>query len=206
MYLQFSSLLEWDYWLFSLINGRWHTGFLDQIFPFWRDEFFWMPLYLFVILFLGQNFKPRQALYIVLFAVITIVLSDQLSSSVIKPLFERLRPCRNPLLADTVRLLVPCGSGKSFVSAHATNHFAFAVYLSVLFGALFPRLPLFALFWAASVAYGQVYVGVHYPSDVVGGALLGIAIGFFTAKTAQFMLMQKNCPLVADVEVKSPTE
>lgn len=195
IYQIINRLLEWDYWLFSIINGQWYNAFGDTIFPFWRDEFFWMPLYTFLVLFLWQNFKTQQTLYILLFAIITITLSDQIASDIIKPLFERLRPCRDPLWADTVRLLVPCRSGKSFVSAHATNHFAFAIYISLLFRPLFARLFVVALLWAASVSYGQVYVGVHYPSDVVGGAILGIAIGVFTAKMAQFMLAREGFSL-----------
>jgi membrane-associated phospholipid phosphatase len=173
------TILYYDYLLFQLINGTWHHPFFDAIIPLWRDEFFWMPLYLFFILFVCLNYR-KQAPYILLFAVITIVLCDQTASNLIKPFFARLRPCRESFFSETLHLLVPCGSGKSFVSAHATNHFGIATYIWLVFRHDFKWLLPVAFFWAASIAYGQVYVGVHYPSDVICGGILGILIGAWT--------------------------
>ncbi len=182
-----NQLLAYDYYLFQLLNGVWHNSFFDALLPFWRDEFFWMPLYLFLGAFVWLNYR-RQAPYILLFALVTAVLTDQIAGNVIKPYFERLRPCREAFFTDTLRLLIPCGSGKSFVSGHATNHFGIATYVWWLFGDQFKWLLPLGLLWAASICYGQVYVGVHYPSDVLCGALLGIGIGLWTGYwTKQFI-------------------
>jgi len=100
----------------------------------------------------------------------TILLSDQLNSAYVKHIFERVRPCH---VLEDVRLLVSCGSGYSFPSSHAVNNFAGAFVL-----AYFVRRAAWA-FWAfaATVAFSRVYVGVHYPADVVAGAILGIGCG-----------------------------
>jgi len=93
----------------------------------------------------------------------------------------RVRPCNDPVLSDIVRDLVQCGSGYSFPSTHATNHFAMAIFIAMTLGAKRPLLWLGCLLWAGSVSYAQIYVGVHYPLDIIGGALLGIMIGLFTS-------------------------
>ncbi len=90
---------------------------------------------------------------------------------------QRPRPCQNEALKEEVRLLVPCGSGYSFTSNHATNHFALAVFFAGTLGVFFKRWRWLLFLWAALVAYAQVYVGVHYPLDVAAGALLGMTIG-----------------------------
>jgi len=184
-------LLQLDYQIFYLLNGILHNGILDAVVPFWREKYFWAPLYLFLLTFLAYNYRSNFWV-IVLFAVLTLVLSDQLSSGLIKPWINRLRPCNDSNLLETIRVLVPCGSGKSFVSSHATNHFAIAVYFILLFGKEYKWLLPLGLLWAASIAYGQVYVGVHFPMDIFAGALLGILIGRLTGTLASKRLFAKN--------------
>lgn len=184
----FEQLLQLDFALFQLINEQWHNGFLDTVLPFWRSQYFWGPLYLFFLVFMLYNYHPKTVLGISVFLLLAFFLSDQLSAGVIKSLIPRLRPCRTPELAETVRLLVPCGSGKSFVSAHATNHFAIAVYVGRMFRHEFKWLLPVLLVWAASIAYAQVYVGLHFPTDVVAGAVLGVIIGGLVSRVANIWL------------------
>ena len=108
-----------------------------------------------------------------------------MSSELVKKTVRRIRPCNDPELQEEVKLLVSCGAGYSFTSSHATNHFAVAAFISMTLGLLYRwiRLPLFL--WAASIAFGQVYVGVHYPLDVIGGGILGVLIGFIIARLYQ---------------------
>jgi len=172
-------LTRWDYYFFELLNERWHHPLLDMLMPLWTHPFFWLPLYLFITLFIVLNY-PRQSVRLFVCILLTVVLADQLSSGVIKPFFDRLRPCHVPELTDNLRLLVGCGSGKSFVSGHATNHFGLAFCWIVLFGGRFRWIIPVLLVWAASVAYSRVYVGVHFPGDILGGAVLGMLIGCTT--------------------------
>ncbi len=116
-------------------------------------------------------------------ALVTILLSDQISSTVVKPFFERIRPCNDPVMQSGLRLLLDgCGAGYSFTSSHATNHFALAVYLTFTLRTWIGRYAWILFLWAATIAYAQVYAGVHYPLDVIGGALLGSAIGYWTSR------------------------
>ena len=175
-------LIRADRKLFALINQQLSHPFLDAIFPWWRETITWTPLYLFLLIFVIANAKKSSLPWIIM-ALITILLSDQISSSIIKPIFARLRPCNEPELAGSVRLLLDgCGAGYSFTSSHATNHFAIAAFLMITLQNWLKGYGWIFLLWAGTVAYGQVYVGVHYPLDIVGGALLGSGIGFFTAR------------------------
>jgi len=167
----------YDEWLFHLLNGEWYNALFDAIIPYWRSKYVWIPLYIFIISFLLINFRKR-GLVIILFAVATVGVADFASSKIVKPLVERVRPCNDTTLPFEVRELVKCGGGYSFTSSHATNHFAIAVFLSLALGFLGKKWITWALLgWAASIAYGQIYVGVHYPLDVIAGAALGSFIG-----------------------------
>lgn len=175
----------WDQQIFQLVNGHWTHPILDSIYPWWREGSTWFPAYLFLVVFVVLNFKWK-AFPFILFAVATIVLTDQVSSAVIKPLVERVRPCRDPAMEGKVRLLLNgCSGGYSFPSSHATNHFGFALYLFLTMGALLKKWKWLLLVWAASIAYGQVYVGVHYPIDVLAGSLLGCCLGALCAWSYQ---------------------
>jgi undecaprenyl-diphosphatase len=178
-----SGLKAADQYLFQLVNAAWTNSALDAIYPWWREANTWVPLYLFLILFSLMNFG-RKAIPWILFAVLTVVLTDQISSTLIKNWVERLRPCSDPAFADKVRLLLNhCSGGYSFPSSHATNHFGFAMYVFMTLRPVFKKWSWLFFVWAASIAYGQVYVGVHYPADVLFGSGLGLLLGYGTAKT-----------------------
>ena len=116
------------------------------------------------------------------FAGITILLTDQIASSIIKPAVHRLRPCNDPAVLPDMHLLVDCGPGFSFISSHASNHFGIAVFLILILRKRFSWITPPALLWATLICFAQVYVGLHYPLDVIGGALLGVVIGMITGR------------------------
>lgn len=175
------ALLEFDQSLFHFLNGSRHSPFLDAILPHWREKTTWIPLYAIGVIWLGYHFRLR-ALPFLLCIGLAVGIADQLSASVIKPSVERPRPCREAALAEPARVLVGCGGGYSFPSAHATNHFAVAVFVLLTWGLTWGRWRYLLLLWAASIALGQVYVGVHYPLDITFGALLGTGIGWGISK------------------------
>jgi membrane-associated phospholipid phosphatase len=169
------NIVQIDHFFFHYLNGVWRASFLDTCLPYCRDAKTWLPLYLFILYYTFKNYQ-KFFIQILLVVGLSVALSDSVSSHIIKPLVHRLRPCNEPYLQGEVVNLIPCGSGFSFTSSHAANHFALAMIFSLL---IFPKnkLAQYVFFaWASLVAYSQVYVGVHYPIDVLSGALLGIAI------------------------------
>lgn len=174
-------LINWDYIAWYQVNVAWTNAVLDFILPFMRNQWFWAPLYLFLLVFMPKNFGRTGWMWCLGF-LLTFAISDLTSASVIKPYVMRLRPCRDPLIADVVRILVPCGSGQSFPSSHATNHFALAIFAIFSLKDRYKKLWLIALPWAIIIGYSQIYVGVHFPLDVIFGALLGTTIGIVTGR------------------------
>ncbi len=170
----------WDSELFLVIHSRWTADWLDFLVPFWRDKRTWVPLYVLLGFLIIQKNRLTGVLIAAL-AGFSVGLADGASSALIKPLVGRLRPCRTPELALEIRHLVECGPGLSFPSSHATNHFALAVLLYMLFHKRYPVASWAGLLWALSIGYAQVYAGLHFPLDVIAGSLLGAAIGWLVS-------------------------
>jgi len=170
------SLLQFDRWLFHKINQTWTFPFFDGVMPFLRQQEFWYCFYLFLLVFALYNFGVRGCWWVLGF-IMTAVVGDLVSSHLIKGLFFRLRPCRDPDMIDQVRVLVNyCPQNSSFTSSHACNHFALAWFIFLTLNQTGPWRWLLFL-WAFIICYAQIYVGVHYPLDILGGALIGSVIG-----------------------------
>ncbi|MFQ5329677.1 MAG: phosphatase PAP2 family protein [Thermodesulfobacteriota bacterium] len=156
--------------VFYLVNTRLTAGFLDLFMPFItsKSNFTVVILILWVGGLIVGGRKSRQALLLLL---LVVAFSDFLSSSIFKELFQRVRPC---VALENVHLLVGCSGSFSFPSSHATNIFAAMVWLALHYR---KGRPIF-LIVAILVAYSRIYVGVHYPLDVIGGACLGTSVAF----------------------------
>ncbi|MFM8592696.1 MAG: phosphatase PAP2 family protein [Sphingomonadales bacterium] len=166
-----------DRWVFRLINRQLAWSGLDELFPLWRTPEFWMPLYLFVLCFMLLNFR-KKALWWIFYFALTVSLMDMMGNKLIKQTVQRIRPCNDPAMFDSLILRVPnCGTGYSFISNHAANHFAMAMFAFLTIGSLAGRWRWLFFVWAFSIGWAQIYVGVHYPSDVVGGAGVGLLVG-----------------------------
>jgi undecaprenyl-diphosphatase len=140
----------------------------------------WAPLYLAILIFLGMKYK-RKFLIILLFIILAVTLADQLSVQLFKNLVHRLRPCHEPSLEGLVHLVNgECGGMFGFVSSHAANSFNVAL-LSLLF--IKKRwYTISIILWALVIGYSRIYLGVHYPGDVICGSLLGALIGWSVYK------------------------
>ncbi|WP_291401847.1 phosphatase PAP2 family protein [Daejeonella sp.] len=174
-------LVQFDRDLFFAINHGLSNGFFDWLMPILRDRYTWVLLYLFIIVFSIKNYG-KQGFIMILFLAMTFGISDFLSSSVIKPSVQRLRPCNETEIKIKVNNLVDCGTGYSFPSSHATNHFAIAVFLIMMFYHKWKIILPIGILWAASISFAQIYVGVHYPIDILTGRLLGSSIGLGMSK------------------------
>jgi undecaprenyl-diphosphatase len=172
-------LLRLDLRLFFRINNQWQHPWLDAVLPWMREAYFWAPLYLFLALFVIINYKWKGFFWIVFF-IVSFGIADQ-TSSFLKDTFGRIRPCRDPLLSQFVRVLVSyCPMSGSFTSNHAANHFALGTFCFITLKPAFQHFVWLFIAWAVIIGYSQVYVGVHYPLDIAGGALLGTMIGLLS--------------------------
>lgn len=180
--------LKWieniDRLLFLLINHDADHAFLDNIMIALRNPFTWIPLYIFMLYVAIKNARARWWLFALL-TLVCFALTDSISASVLKPLFERPRPCIE--LRGMARSLVGCGGIYSMPSSHAANHFGLAAFwfwsIFVITGKKWNWLWL----WAFAIGYAQIYVGKHYPSDIVVGAMLGCGIGIICARIFELL-------------------
>lgn len=156
--------------IFLSINGS-HNEFWDGVMKVMSAKVPWIPLYAVLLVMVYLAYRKRWWLVLVSVALL-VVLSDQLSV-LVKNSVERYRPCHNLELKELVHLVDGCGGMFGFVSSHAANTFGLAMLLSLLLRKRWKYFPLLIFAWALLVSYSRIYNGVHYPADIIGGALLG---------------------------------
>lgn len=175
-------LEHWDQLLFIKLNSDWTNSWFDALMPWMRNALHWSPVYLFLIVFMLLNFRAKGAWWC-LFFVATIALTDMTGTYLFKHTVHRIRPCNDPGFFFHVRLLVDyCSYGFSFISNHAANHFAIASFFYITMRHVLGKWVALGFLWAAIVGYAQIYVGVHYPLDVLAGSLLGLTTGTLTGR------------------------
>lgn len=166
------TLVNLDRNLFLFINSL-HNDFMDVVMWWVADRFFWIPLYAILAVLLVRRFG-RQGYFMMLFAVVLIILSDQ-GSVMMKNFFERHRPCHDESLSFLVHTVNnKCGGKYGFVSSHAANTMAVFTYILVLGRNYYPTITAITGFWVLLVGYCRVYMGVHFPADIIGGWIIGI--------------------------------
>lgn len=169
-----------DHELFLFLNGL-HVDWLDPVMTFISSEMGWIPFYAILLYLVFRKSGWRGLLFVVIGVVILITCSDQLSSHVFKPVFHRLRPCHDPLIQDLVHLPNGhCGGQYGFISSHACNTFALASFIALIMNKFYKKIGLLMFIWAALVSYSRIYMGVHFPGDVLCGAAVGMILGFGT--------------------------
>jgi len=175
--------------LFLWLNGH-HSPVWDNIMWFISGKLQWVPLYLILIGYLIYKYKA-SSIYIIIAIAIAVTMADQLSVKAFKEVFQRLRPSNNPEISNLVHVVNNYRGGLyGFVSNHAANTFALAGFLSFLFK---NRIFTFSIFiWALIVSYSRIYLGVHYPCDVLCGAFLGLLCGWLVYITYVF-IHKKYC-------------
>jgi membrane-associated phospholipid phosphatase len=181
------TLGSFDRFFFFLINHDLRNGFFDFLLPLLRVRELWYPLYIIAGVWLIYKFR-WMGLFLILAAVLNFAITDFVSNN-IKKSVKRPRPCHNMEIQHfvTVRAFgdkVPeCGGKYGFISSHAANHFGLAMIFGLFFIRKYRWLLPAALCWAALISISQVYVGLHYPADVLGGAIFGCLSGLLITKT-----------------------
>lgn len=168
-------LIQWDKELLVVLNG-FHTPWLDPVMLLMTRTLFWFPLYVFLIFLLFRNFRNRAWLLLIGVA-FTLLLSDQLTSELIKPFFARLRPSHDPSLAGVLHLVNGYRADEyGFSSGHAANTFGLAVFIWFTFRSIYKWMALIFI-WAGFMTYTRIYLGVHFPGDILAGIVLGLCCG-----------------------------
>ena len=182
------SLLKWldqvDRSIFRTIQQG-SSPFLDWLMPWLREPAIWIPVYVFMLYYAFRGFRTsrtragmKTALLFIALSIITVALTDSITAQVLKPVFGRLRPCHDPDMQTLLRNLVSCGGLYSMPSNHAANHFGLAALWYFAIRSVNGRRWLWLWLWAAIICYAQVYVGKHYPFDVLVGAIFGTLLGW----------------------------
>lgn len=176
-----ASLEKADQALFEQINGHWTNTFFDSLLPWMRTSEHWFAFYIALVGYLFYKWGWKAWKWLLTVA-ITVALSDQVSSFIFKPFVHRLRPCNDPALLNKVNLLIgTCPSSFSFTSSHAANHFSLAMFVFMSLQPLFKKYTYLFFVWAGIISYAQIYVGVHYPLDILAGTLIGLLMGYVGA-------------------------
>ncbi|MCD1117681.1 phosphatase PAP2 family protein [Chryseobacterium turcicum] len=182
-------IIQEDKNLFLYLNNLGDTPF-DQFWMMISATWIWVPLYVILCYLLYKNFKLKSLLYILLFVAIGVTVSDQVSG-IFKYGVARLRPCHDPSLHNVMRI-VKCGGQYGFYSAHASNTFFLASFLSFLLKDKLRWFPYAIFVWAAVVAYSRIYLGVHFPIDILVGAFVGTLLGGIFAMLAKKVINKQT--------------
>lgn len=169
-------------WL--LVINRAHSAHLDQMMRLLSDKLVWVPLYAALVGFSIWKMGWKSGLTASLFLVAAVGLSDQTASALFKPLFQRLRPCHDPSVMALLHLPDGCGGQYGFASSHASNTICVAIFYIILFSRKFMGFWTL-LGWAGMVSYSRIYLGAHYPGDILVGAIIGAFWAWFAWKIFQ---------------------
>ena len=186
--------IDIDSQLFLFLNGL-HADWLDPIMIAITKMWVWLPIYLFLVYLTKKQYGKRC--WMIFLAVGLVVLcSDQLSAHVCKPVFQRLRPCYNIDFQELIYLPKGMAGGRyGFVSSHAANTFAIGTFLTAALRKNTKWIGWLLFMWAFLSSYSRIYIGYHYPGDILCGAVLGILIGLIIWKLFQILekrLEKKN--------------
>jgi membrane-associated phospholipid phosphatase len=175
--LSFVDTLEnLDRELFILIHAKMSGPGADWFFKLLRNALTWIPLYAFVLYWIIR-YQKRNAWQFILLTLIVFAITDHTSAAIMKPYFARLRPCFDPVLEDHIRGVISCGGRYGMPSTHASNHFGMASFWFFSISWMSKKRWYWLWLWAFMIGYAQVYVGKHFPGDILAGALLGTLVG-----------------------------
>lgn len=179
------TLLQYDRELFLFLNNLGSTTW-DGFWLAYTNKVHWIPFYLILLFLMFKKFDRKVLLLIVLIVPLMILFTDQ-GTNLFKDGFQRLRPCREESLQGLMRMVKDYCGVYGFFSGHSSNSMAIAVFAGLLLKPYYKYLVFILLFWAAGMAYSRVYIGVHYPLDIICGMIFGAFSGFIFYKLKGYL-------------------
>ncbi|WP_033956603.1 phosphatase PAP2 family protein [Psychroserpens jangbogonensis] len=180
-------LVKLDTELFVYLNGL-GTETWDAFWMFYTTKFNWIPFYALLLFLLYKRLTMKMFLITILVIALMITFTDQITNLFKKMLVLRLRPCYNPEIDDIIRLVKrSCGGKYGYFSGHASNSMAVAVFMSLMLRSKYKYITYILVVWAIAMGYSRIYVGVHYPLDVLSGMLFGAFSGFLFYKLFKYL-------------------
>ncbi|HVX51944.1 MAG TPA: phosphatase PAP2 family protein [Chitinophagaceae bacterium] len=170
-----------DKQVFTFIHSVIATNWLDAVMLLIRNPLVWVPLYCFMI-YWAIRYQKKHAFKFIGLTIVTVAFTDFVSASVMKQFFERPRPCYSIGLQPVIRNIIGCGGLYSFPSSHASNHFGMATFWFWSIYIITGHKWRWVWLWATLICFAQVYVGKHYPFDVLAGGIFGWLAGIGSAK------------------------
>lgn len=179
-------LLQIDKELFLYLNNL-GTPTWDAFWMFYTTKFYWIPLYAVLLFLIFKKSTPRVFLIILVITVLMVLFTDQITN-LFKHGFERLRPCHQEGVRELMRIVKKgCGGQYGYFSGHASNSMAVAVFAGLLLRQNYKYLIFVLLFWSAAMGYSRIYIGVHYPLDVLSGFIFGALSGLAFYKLNRYL-------------------
>lgn len=184
----FESLKQHDIDLLLSLNGS-DSIFWDRVMTIVSTTVAWIPALLVLLIAIIRNNKMKHISVIFVFLALSVLLADQFASTLCKPYFMRFRPTHDPMIMYMVDTVDNYRGGLyGFISSHAANTFAVAIYITMLFKDFRVSFSMFV--WAMITSFSRIYLGVHYPGDVVFGALAGIIIGLICYSIVHYIILK----------------
>lgn len=174
--MDISILTDIDKYLLLTLNGS-DSLFWDGVMKVYTSMAIWIPLALMLAYVLIKNNRLKDFIILLLFIALVVTITDTISSTICKPFFERWRPTRDPLLMYIVDVVTETrGKDYGFTSSHAANSFGIAVFVLMLIKNR--ALSISLIIWASMNAFTRIYLGVHYPGDILAGTIIGVLTGW----------------------------
>lgn len=184
------ALEEFDREIFLFLNGL-HQPWLDQAMFYMTKAVFWIPVYLLLLYLIAKTYSWKIMLWSLLAVAVIVTIGDRISVELFKEVFQRYRPSRNIEIGPIIHIVNDYRGGLyGFVSSHATNFFGISTFVILLLRRRYPAITPLLILWASFICYTRVYLGVHYPSDILAGTMLGVVIGFLIYKLFKYLVLK----------------